>query len=232
MKSLTVWTAVLGFTIALLSLASCSRKTDLPRLTEADSLRIVTENLAHRESAESFFSSDPGSPFLRDTTITFTGIKWFPIDPRFVVHSELHRYEVPETVSVFGTQGEERRQLRYGYFEFMVPGDDGQPVTIRLNVYKFTPQDRRRFELYPKHLSVWFTDRTTGVETYHVGRYLEVGEEQPDPHHVYEIDLNKAYNPYCAYSDTYSCAIPKEEDHVDVAIRAGEMTYKDESHTL
>jgi uncharacterized protein (DUF1684 family) len=76
-------------------------------------------------------------------------------------------------------------------------------------------------------LSVWFTDETTGKETYRVGRYVEVGEENPDPQFVYTIDLNKAYNPYCAYSDLYSCAIPRKEDHIPIAIRAGEKNYHD-----
>jgi len=31
--------------------------------------------------------------------------------------------------------------------------------------------------------SVWFTDGTTGKETYQVGRYVDVGEAFPDPDH-------------------------------------------------
>jgi hypothetical protein len=129
-----------------------------------------------------------------------------------------------------GTKGEERKQLRYGYFEFPVPDEHGSPYLLKLNVYKFTPYDAKRYAMYPKVLSVWFTDRTTGKETYQVGRYVDVGEEYPDDGHEYTIDLNKAYNPYCAYSDLYSCAVPRKEDRVQIALRAGEMSYGKESH--
>jgi hypothetical protein len=129
-----------------------------------------------------------------------------------------------------GTKGEERRHLRYGWFEFRVPDSAGRPILIRLNVYKFTPSDERRYRLYRDHLNVWFTDATTGSETYDVGRYVDVGEEQTGADYVYTIDLNKAYNPYCAYSDLYTCAIPREEDHIAVPLRAGELKYWGPAH--
>ncbi|HEX9251924.1 MAG TPA: DUF1684 domain-containing protein, partial [Ignavibacteriaceae bacterium] len=47
------------------------------------------------------------------------------------------------------------------------------------------------------YYSIWFTDKTTGKETYHVGRYLDF-ELNDDPEFVYELDFNRAYNPYCA----------------------------------
>jgi hypothetical protein len=124
-----------------------------------------------------------------------------------------------------GTKGESRRELRYGYFEFVVPDGHWVPHLIKLNAYKFTPYDAGRYALYRNALSVWFTDSTTGRETYGVGRYVEVGDEDPDPSHVYVIDLNKAYNPYCAYSALYSCAVPRQEDYLPLAVRVGEMKY-------
>jgi uncharacterized protein (DUF1684 family) len=72
---------------------------------------------------------------------------------------------------------------------------------------------------------VWFTDETTGQDTYGVGRYVDVGNEDADPDHPYVIDFNKAYNPYCAYSNLFSCAVPRKEDHLDIALRVGEMKY-------
>jgi uncharacterized protein (DUF1684 family) len=207
--------------------ASCSRRPELPLLSAADSLNIVNENLEHRKTVDAFMRADEGSPFRRDTTVAYTGIKWFPVDPRFHVTSILHRYEQPETVVVMGTRGEQRRNLKYGYFEFVLPGDQGVPRPCRLNVYKFTPYDGQRYQLYRDHLSVWFTDLTTGKETYEVGRYIEVGIEFPDRNHAYVLDFNEAYSPYCAYSTLYSCAVPREEDHIDVAIQAGEKKYHD-----
>lgn len=216
---------LLPATLVLVVLCSCSRTPSAIPLTPADSIAIMEDNQRHRGEVEEFFRSDPNSPFLRDTTITFHDLNWFPINPSFCGHSILHRYDTPETVTVAGTKGELRRQLKYGYFTFVVPGDGGAPATITLNVYKFTPYDKQRYALYRNNLSTWFTDETTGRETYDVGRYIELGEEDPDPAHVYTIDLNKAFNPYCAYSALYSCAIPRREDHLNMALRVGEMTY-------
>ena len=100
-------------------------------------------------------------------------------------------------------------------------------LTLKINVYKFTPYDAERYRKYGNSLSVWFRDRTTGTETYDVGRYVDVGDEQNDPNVDYVIDFNKAYNPYCAYSAMYSCAVPRKEDYLDIHLRVGERKYHD-----
>lgn len=209
----------------LLFATGCAKTPSFPPLGAADSIAIVQENLEHRAETEAWFREGEGSPFLRDSTITFTGLRWYPVDPRMRVRSTIHRYAFPETVVVMGTKGEERRQLKYGHFAFVLPDSAGAPREVRLNVYKFTPHDAKRYALYRNTLSVWFTDETTGKETYGVGRYLELGEEADDPAFVYTLDFNKAFNPYCAYSHLYSCAIPRKEDHIPVPVRAGELPY-------
>ncbi len=218
---------VAGMIVFALCLSSCTIKKNPMNISPQDSIAIVGENRSHRSEMEEFMRTSPNSPFRRDTTVGFHGLKWFPINPYVRGRSILHRYDNPETVNVYGTKGEERKNLRYGYFEFDVRDDQGTPTTIRLNVYKFTPYDKRRYELYKNNLSVWFTDKTTGNETYNVGRYVEIGDESSDPNFIYTIDLNKAYNPYCAYNDSFSCAIPRKEDHLDFPLRAGEMKYHD-----
>jgi uncharacterized protein len=210
-------------TAAVLLLCACSPDSEFPRLSPGDSLEVVRENEAHRAGAERFFLSDPDSPFQIDTTVAFTGLRWFPIDPRFRGRSILHRYEHPETVRVMGTRGDERKQIRFGWFAFAVPDEKNHPVRLKVNAYRAVSADEEGAGAL--HLSVWFTDRTTGRETYHVGRYVEVGNVNPDADYLYTIDLNKAFNPFCAYSDIYTCAVPRREDHLDIALRVGEMTY-------
>ena len=216
-KTLFIFLLALFF---VLTLQSCRTKPNVNhrRITE-DSIHIVHEILSHRAEVDSFFRYDPDSPFNNDTSIHFEGIKWFPIDVNYFFQSKLYRYNTPETVSVFGTKGEERRELKYGYFVLNFEGQN-----YKLNVYKFTPYDRA-YASHKNLLSVWFTDETTGKETYEVGRYVEVGNEQPDTGHYYIINFNNAYNPYCAYSSMYSCAIPRKEDHLNLPVHAGEMKY-------
>lgn len=207
--------------LALVLLAcGCGRNGGSAPLSPADSAKILHETALHRTEADAFFRSDPGSPFLNDSSARYAGIRWFPPSVAYYFRSKLHRYQYPATVTVFGTKGEERKQLRYGYFLFTLDGRD-----VRLNVYKYAASDPKRFNELRNYLSVWFTDETTGNETYNVGRYLDVGEEQPDEDALYTLNFNNAYNPYCAYSARYSCAIPTKEDRLGVAIRAGEMKY-------
>lgn len=212
-------TLILLAVAALAALTSCSKPSSRPA-TAADSLRAVNETLAYRRMAEEFFRSDPQSPFNTTPPVPFEGIRWFPPDPGMYFTTKLERYEDPETVVVYGTKNEPRKQVRYGYFTIEVGGAEH-----RLNVYKFPPDFTSQHPELDGVLSIWFTDETTGKETYPVGRYLEIERESPDPDHLYVINLNNAHNPYCAYNPSYSCAIPTKEDRLPVAIRAGEMNY-------
>jgi len=171
----------------------------------------VSEVVTHRALVDSVFRFDPESPFKKDTTAHYQGINWYPPNLEFYFQSKLYLYSHPENVIVFGTKGEQRNEIRYGYFILPYRGKE-----YNLNVYK---------ESGSENLAVWFTDQTTGKETYNVGRYVDVGDQNPDSDHFYTIDFNNAYNPYCAYSSIYSCAIPRKEDHLDFPITAGEKKY-------
>lgn len=211
--------AILWTLVAL----SCNHRQAAPALSAPDSLRIVEENRVFRAERDAYLRSNEASPFVRDRSIVYHSVKWYPVNPRFRGYSILHRYAHPETITVYGTKGDSRTQVRFGYFEFTVPDAEASPASVRLNVYRPLPGEIRGHG--PLSLSVWFTDRTTGRETYGVGRYVDIGEEVADPTHVYTIDLNKAFNPYCAYSSLYSCIIPCREDHVDLPLRVGELKY-------
>ena len=64
-----------------------------------------------------------------------------------------------------------------------------------------------------------FVDAGAGTETYPAGRYLEPEHLGGDTFHV---DLNQAYNPFCAYNESWSCPITPAENRLKVAIHAGE----------
>ncbi|MBI5715051.1 MAG: DUF1684 domain-containing protein, partial [Chloroflexi bacterium] len=40
------------------------------------------------------------------------------------------------------------------------------------------------------------------------------------------VDFNIAYNPYCAYSDRWSCPLTPFENRLKVPIRAGEKIFE------
>lgn len=197
----------------LVLFTSCSKKSIDPQ--------YLQEIEDHRKQIDSLFRFSPDSPFKRDTSVEFTGLKYFEVNPDFVFKSKLYKYALPETVIVLGTKGEKRTQVKYGYFQFTYKGK-----TYKINVYKYPESVIKEGKEYLKnYLAVWFRDLTTGDETYEVGRYLDVEEESSDPNFLYTLDFNKAYNPYCAYTPLYSCAIPRDEDFINLRIEAGEKKY-------
>ena len=72
-----------------------------------------------------------------------------------------------------------------------------------------------------EELFLIFSDLTTGFETYDGGRYIYIPRPDSTGHTI--LDFNKAYNPPCAFTDYATCLLPPPENHVPMAIRAGEM---------
>jgi uncharacterized protein (DUF1684 family) len=201
--------ALTVFAVILAVIPGCREQ----KFSEKD---IIAETLADRRLKDSVFRSAPESPFRQDSSLQYGGLHWYETDPDYYFRSKLYRFNQLKELIIFGTKGEERRAVRYGYFLLSYHGN-----LYTLNVYK--TGDRLPDGGEP--LSVWFTDETTGGETYDVGRYVDVGEERSNPNFLYTINLNTAYNPYCAYSPVYSCAIPDKEDHLPLAVKAGEKKY-------
>jgi uncharacterized protein (DUF1684 family) len=62
---------------------------------------------------------------------------------------------------------------------------------------------------------------TAGDTTYKPGRFLYV-EEKPLPNTRFTLDLNRAYNPPCAFSEFTTCPLPPKQNQLKVKIEAGE----------
>jgi uncharacterized protein (DUF1684 family) len=175
--------------------------------------KYIAEIEQQRKEKDDYMKNDPSSPFNQDPEAHFQDLKYYDVSPDYVFKSRLYEYKNKDTVKIFGTKGEERKAVRLGYVK--INFKQGERI---VNVYKSTG---KKGETY---YSIWFTDLTTGEETYGVGRYLDF-DYNSDPNFVYTIDFNLAYSPYCSYSSRYSCAIPTKEDHIDVAITAGEKRF-------
>ena len=117
------------------------------------------------------------------------------------------------------TSGPIKKTFRvYGVAEFSI---HDTVVTLRIYQSQKLMQDSQ----YSQYLFLPFTDITTGMETYHTGRYLDfsIGDIKNG---TLNIDFNKAYNPSCAYvSGKYNCPVPPRENNLPVAIKAGEMNF-------
>ncbi|MBT8392541.1 MAG: DUF1684 domain-containing protein [Ignavibacteria bacterium] len=188
---------------------SCDEK-----IPETKEMKEYVKNLLQERTArDSSFKFEPHSPFNRDTTIEFENLKYFDLNPDYIFKSKLFYKDQPDSVVIMGTKGEARAVLVLGYLELNYNGE-----THQVNVYRGFSKNGEEYH------SIWFTDKTTGNETYGVGRYLDI-ELNEDKNFIYEIDFNRAYNPYCAYSSLYTCPIPREEDHIKIFIEAGEKNF-------
>lgn len=163
---------------------------------------------ANRVEKDRFFRSSPHSPIAN--RVNFTGLDYYPPNPNFRYTLPINQADTPEPLTFQTNTGDEQVYYRIGTIEFEVEGEPAQ-----LALYESDQHDE---------LFLPFRDATSGNETYGAGRYLE-------PHELGDgkllIDFNLAYNPFCAYSDAYSCPLPPFENHLTTAaIRAGEKVYK------
>lgn len=166
---------------------------------------------ANRAEKDRFFRSSPYSP-IQDRA-SFTGLNYYPPQPDYRYTLLLERADEPEPLTFQTSTGDERTYYRIGVVSFEV---EGQPA--QLAIYKSDDHDE---------LFLPFRDATSGNETYGAGRYLE-----PEALASGEIvvDFNLAYNPFCAYSEDYSCPLPPVENWLKIPIRAGEKAFEKPEH--
>jgi uncharacterized protein (DUF1684 family) len=149
---------------------------------------------------------DPQSPRYK----LYKGIPYFPPDLAYHIVAALTPNPKPDTTIILSTRGNPRRAVRVGWFDFKVNGAPCRLEATRLLEPGVGETD----------FGLFFTDATTGKESYGVGRYLD---PMPRPDGRYVLDFNLCYNPACAYSEHYNCPIPPRANRLRVAIRAGEM---------
>lgn len=194
---------------AIILLASCGKNYS----PEQQAYIKKVEDFRAKKNDE--MKNDPSSPFNLKGKVEFHNLNYFDVDPDFVFKSKLREYETKDTVTIYGTKGEPRKVVRFGYVTINLNNKE-----LNVNVYEGMTRTGEKYH------SIWFTDLTTNKESYGVGRYIDF-ELVNDPNYIYEVDFNLAYNPYCAYSPNYSCAIPTKEDFIPVEIKAGEKKFHD-----
>jgi uncharacterized protein (DUF1684 family) len=168
-----------------------------------------------REEKNRFFVLDPRSPIPLEerSNLVGKGLSYFPPDPDLRFELVLYEHKEKKKIIVATSKDGEREFVRWGEFRFEVNGNQ-----YVLQAYKSGFEEER--------LWVPFRDKTSGKETYGAGRYLDL---EPERHRTAEgkwiLDLNKAYNPWCAYSEAYTCPFIPPENWLKVPIRAGEKNY-------
>jgi uncharacterized protein (DUF1684 family) len=192
---ITVHTLVLWAALA----AACSSKPpDEPK----DYAAKIAEDRAAKD-AQFAAGADP-VPTARHKDLL--PLVYFPIDPEYNVPGVLKPVEDKTVFEMPTSIGTMRQMRRVGSLEFTLKG-----TQLKLIVFVEVAD--------PKHLFIAFNDLTSGTETYPAGRYLDL---PPNGTNIYEVDFNRAYNPYCYYNQAYECPYPPRENRLTIPIRAGE----------
>ena len=166
--------------------------------------RILTE----RAEKETYFSSASESPFKDQD---FTGLSYFPPDPAFRIYGRLIPLEEKRTVNMVTNDNKTKRYREWSLVEF----EYGSTIN-QLMIYEEMSGP------FKGKLFLPFADETSAATTYGGGRYLDVKKSGTN---TIELDFNLAYNPYCAYSEGFSCPLPPPSNLLDIAIEAGEKIY-------
>jgi uncharacterized protein (DUF1684 family) len=185
-------------------LAACNAGNPPPDDNQGD---YVGQVQTARRALDEAFRKQPNQPVPPDKMNVFLPLKYFPPNPAYIVPAELRPAESRIVVEMPTSTGKIRQQQRVGVLEFTL---DGRPLTLGAFVEAGADLNR---------LFVPFSDMTSGTDTYAAGRYLELNRT---PTGIYNIDFNKAYNPYCYYNPEFDCPYPPKENRLPLPILAGE----------
>jgi uncharacterized protein (DUF1684 family) len=135
----------------------------------------------------------------------FLGRVWYDVNDRYRVRAKFVPYNPPRKIAIVNVIDEVSDEPAPGYVEFELDG--------------------RKYQLDAvgdeEGLFFVFRDDTAGDTTYRPGRFLYV-EEKPEPGKPFLLDLNRAYNPPCAFSEFTTCPLPPKQNILKVRIDAGE----------
>ena len=166
-----------------------------------------------RREKDGFFGQHWQSPIPPQGRAEFKGLDYYLPDPDLRFELELYEHEDKKTMRMAYTKGEEQDFVRWGEFRFEI-GDE----ECVLQAYKRDVQEEQLF--------VPFRDATSGQETYGAGRYIDLdAARNRSADGKWVLDFNRAYNPWCVYSEDYTCPFVPQENRLAVPVRAGEKDY-------
>lgn len=187
---------------------------------QADSA-FIAEIAQHRAHYKAEFLTEPRSPLTAADTAF---LDFYAANPAWRLEARFNPTPDALPFDMLTYSGKKVQYRQYGELIFQHAGK-----TQTLQLY----QNLRLTQMpeYLDYLFLPFKDLSNGNQTYGGGRYLDF--RQGDIHEKSGeswliLDFNKCYNPYCAFSDGYNCPVPPQENHLPMAVDAGERQFKGE----
>ncbi len=142
---------------------------------------------------------------------------FFPVDAGYAINCAVEKITDTADITMKTSDGKTKHYFKYGRVSFTIAG-------TACTLFLYQSRDLMKTEKYKDYLFIPFTDSTTGDESYGSGRYLDffISDIRNDS---LQVDFNKAYNPYCAYTTGFHCPVPPRENHLPAPIKAGEMAF-------
>jgi len=163
------------------------------------------------------YADEKKSPLTKEDFKTFESLEFFPIDTSYRVVAKLKYFKNSKPFNMKTTTDRVSVYRVFATATFKIHGEKHV-----LQIYQ--SQQLLLTEEFNDYLFLPFTDESNGSSSYGGGRFIDLKVTDQD---TIIIDFNKAYNPYCAYSDRYSCAIPPKVNHLNTEILAGVKAYKE-----
>lgn len=177
-----------------------------------DDTAYVKEIEKERQDKDRFMRTSAESPFTTNPE-AYKGLSYYPPDIKYRIIANLRPIEKKKPVILTTNDGKEQRYIEYAYAEFKLDG-----VSNKLLILEIADMGPFRGNLF-----LAFGDETSASETYGAGRYLDVTKTPGSS--TIKLDFNLAYNPYCAYNNSFTCPLPPRENILTIPIRAGEKVY-------
>lgn len=133
---------------------------------------------------------------------------WYDYDPGYDLTVRLTPPASPRTRRILAADGLEVEASDAGVVTVSLGG-----TTTELSVMRVPDPTGEESEL-----EIYFRDETNGRGSYPAGRFVTLIPLGGDR---YRLDLNRARNPFCAYSPVYACPLPWRGNLLPVAVEAG-----------
>ena len=175
----------------------------------------IKEIKKHRKHYKKEFLKEERSPLDKRGV---KALRFFPADESYRLSCTFERTPDAAPFEMATYSGITKPYVKYGMATYTLKGEQFEIAiyqSIRL----------RQLPMYKDYLFIPFKDLTNGDSTYGGGRYMDIKMSDIQDGKL-TIDFNKAYNPYCAYSDGYNCPVPPLENHLPIAVQAGEMGFE------
>ena len=140
----------------------------------------------------------------------FVGLDYYDLNRDFQVVGQFEPHPLGTTIPTATVLGELLDEPNPGRVVFELAGQ-----TYSLEAIESESGDQFFFIL---------ADRTSGSETYGLGRFLYA--DLPNAAGQVVLDFNRSYNPPCAFNAYTTCPLPPPQNRLDAYIRAGELKYR------